>query len=553
MPNTFAYLVLYLYPVLVIVLFVNLPRTQALVLSILLGHLFLPVATGFDLPLLPPLDKTLIPALAAALACLFLADRRGPSAPTPGASQGPVESAVPRAAPTYSRSTRQGAQAPAECLPDATFARPAMPAPRGAASADATPAIGRVQTQIPARSGQAGGLVRVVWILLGLIVVSQFAAALTNSDPVIIGGRYLPAMSTYDGFSRTLASMVQVLPFVLGWHYLTTSRDHAAITRLLVLAGLAYSFLALIEVRLSPQLNVWVYGFFPHSFAQHMRGDGFRPLVFLPHGLWLAIFLSAAILAAAGQWRQERLKRARCGEWLLVLAWLLMTLVLAKSLGALALTLGLLPLALFASCRFQMTVAAALTALVLFYPAVRNAGLVPVDLVEEIAADISQERASSWRYRVDNEDRLMARAMERPLFGWGGWGRNAIYDAQTGKETSVTDGYWIITLGHTGWVGYLSTFGLLCLPVLALWRRSRRFPVEPATAALAIILTCNLLDMIPNASLSPLTWLIAGALTGLATRRSGQQEGGPPAPSPGAMRASRDSRPGQPFRRAQGN
>lgn len=553
MPNTFAYLVLYLFPVLVVVLFVNLPRAQALVVSILLGHLFLPVATGVDLPLLPPLDKTLIPALSAALACLFLTGRRGHATPTPGAARGPADPAAARAAPTYSRSTGQAAQTPAERRQGPALARPALAAARGGADGGTARETARIPAAGPVGTAQPGRLARAVWALLALIVASQFAAALTNSDPVVIGGRYLPAMSAYDGFSRTLASMVQVLPFVLGWHYLTTARDHAMITRLLVLAGLAYSFMALIEVRLSPQLNVWVYGFFPHAFVQHMRGDGFRPLVFLPHGLWLAIFLATAILAAAGQWRQERLKGARCGEWLLFLAWLLMTLVLAKSLGALALTLGLLPLVLFASCRFQMTVAAALTALVLFYPAVRNAGLVPVDLVEEIAADINQERASSWRFRVDNEDRLLARAMERPLFGWGGWGRNAIYDAQSGQETSVTDGFWIITLGHTGWVGYLSTFGLLCLPVLAIWRRSRRLPVEPATVALAVILTCNLLDMIPNASLTPLTWLIAGALTGLATRRAGPQDDGPPSPRRAATGAPHDSPPGRPFRRTQGN
>ena len=46
----------------------------------------------------------------------------------------------------------------------------------------------------------------------------------------------------------------------------------------------------LVEVRLSPQINTWIYGFFQHDFIQMMRYGGFRPIVFLPHGLWVAFF-----------------------------------------------------------------------------------------------------------------------------------------------------------------------------------------------------------------------------------------------------------------------
>ena len=71
----------------------------------------------------------------------------------------------------------------------------------------------------------------------------------------------------------------------------------------LVVAGLAYSVPMLIEVRLSPQINIWVYGFFQHNFDQMMRYGGFRPIVFLPHGLWVAFFALMALVAAVGLWR----------------------------------------------------------------------------------------------------------------------------------------------------------------------------------------------------------------------------------------------------------
>ena len=79
MPNIFASLVLYSYPLVVFLLFRRLDRPQALIWSIMAGYLFLPEQTGIDLPLLPALDKTLIPSLSAAVMCLDLPERPGGS------------------------------------------------------------------------------------------------------------------------------------------------------------------------------------------------------------------------------------------------------------------------------------------------------------------------------------------------------------------------------------------------------------------------------------------------------------------------------------------
>jgi hypothetical protein len=212
-----------------------------------------------------------------------------------------------------------------------------------------------------------------------------------------------------------------------------------------------------------------------------------------------------------------RSERLGGGEWLLALAWLLMTLGLSHSLGALILVLVMLPWALFLTVRTQIAIAATVAMLVLSYPAVRTAGLVPTDAIEQAVRAIDAERAESWRFRVNNEEQLFARAIEKPLFGWGGWNRNGVHDA-SGRDVSVTDGQWVITLGVSGYTGYLAVFGLLALPILALWRHASRGHVEPATAALAVVLVCNMSDLVPNATLTPVTWLIAGALAGYVGR-----------------------------------
>jgi hypothetical protein len=84
---------------------------------------------------------------------------------------------------------------------------------------------------------------------------------------------------------------------------------------------------------------------------------------------------------------------------------------------------------------------------------------------------------------------------------------------------SVTDGRWIITMGQFGFVGFLAEFGLLALAVV---RAAQAVKVtsddneKVMLAALALILAINVVDLLPNASLSPWTWLLAGALLGRA-------------------------------------
>ena len=93
------------------------------------------------------------------------------------------------------------------------------------------------------------------------------------------------------------------------------------------------------------------------------------------------------------------------------------------------------------------------------------------------------------------------------------------YDGQTGQLLTVTDGRWIITIGVYGWLGFLAEFGIILLPIFFLWRESSKPDakgISPFVPALSLLLAINVVDMIPNATLTPLTWMLAGALIGYA-------------------------------------
>jgi O-antigen ligase len=270
----------------------------------------------------------------------------------------------------------------------------------------------------------------------------------------------------------------------------------------------------LIEVRLSPQLHTWVYGFFPHSFLQQIRGGGYRPVVFLGHGLLVAI-LTAMTIVATAYLAQRRAKIFGISAW----AWLIylvVVMILCRTLGALILS----AVALFAMIVFQRRgirlICGSIAIAVLLYPVLRGVDVVPVQAFADQIVAVDEERASSFQFRIDNEDQLLERADQRPLFGWGDYGRNRVYDEYTGRDLSETDGTWIIIIGSNGWAGYIAAFGILCLPMIAALRRDAR--LSPAGTALSLILAINLLDLLPNSSLTPLTWLMAGALAGMPRR-----------------------------------
>ena len=365
-------------------------------------------------------------------------------------------------------------------------------------------------------------------LLIAVYVLSPIATVLTNAEPAVFGRHVITGLGMKDAAALSILQFLHLLPFLLARQLLASGESLHALLRALALAGLAYSLPMLAEVRLSPQINTWVYGYFQHVFSQMVRGDGYRPIVFLYHGLWVAYFAMTAVIAALALWRFSTTRQATL--WLFAAVYLAIVLVLCKSLASLLYMVLLAPLVLLLGVRTQIRVAAVIALLATAYPVLKGAHLVPTDWILAQAERISPERANSLRFRLENEEVLQARAEEKPLFGWGSWGRNQVYDGD-GRPLTVTDGRWIIAMGVYGWVGFLAEFLLLAMPILLVWRRfggSRGDPPPPWAGPLSLLLAINLVELLPNATLTPITWLICGALWGLAEApvRAAAREGG---------------------------
>ncbi|MDC8753603.1 hypothetical protein OIK40_02975 [Erythrobacter sp. sf7] len=382
------------------------------------------------------------------------------------------------------------------------------------------------KTSIPSISALVGALIfakgpvvrppREWWLvaLLALYIISPMFTVLTNRDSLMFGSFMLPGLKPYDAFSVAAYKCIDLIPFVLGYSVLRTTRAQDYFLRALVVAVLGYSLLMLIEVRLSPQLHTWIYGFFPHSFGQQVRDGGYRPVVFLGHGLLVAILTAMAIVATAYLARRRAtIFGVSAWAWL---AYLVVVMILCRSLGALVLSAAALFAMIVIPRKGVRLICALVAIMVLLYPILRGVDVVPVQAFADQIAAVNEERSGSLQTRIDNENQLLERANQRPWFGWGGYGRNRVYDEYTGRDLSITDGTWIIIIGSNGWAGYIAAFSLFCLPMVAAWRRGAR--LSPASAALSLILAVNLLDLLPNSSLTPLTWLMAGTLARMLQR-----------------------------------
>lgn len=356
---------------------------------------------------------------------------------------------------------------------------------------------------------------RWVVVFAVLLIASGVLTALTNRDSLVTGGGqvYLPGLTLKDGFYMGIANFLgSFLPLYLGWALFRKPEDLDGMVAGLAIACLVYIPFAMIELRFSPQWHSWIYGYHQHTFGQTIRWGGYRPMVFMSHGLALARFFlaGACCLIVLSRYRGSLL-----GLPIRFLAWTQVLVLLAcKSTGAIVLALVSIPLLVWGKPARQVVVASGVAAVILLYPALRLAGVFPVTQMLEAAGAVQTDRAGSLAYRFQNEDYALEHTRERIVFGWGEYDRNAIF-SEWGSKLSVFDGYWIIRLSSNGIVGFIASFAPLLLPI---WWTRRLLPTIPdekdrrLVAGVAFVLALLALDLIPNGLWAFYPFLVAGAL-----------------------------------------
>lgn len=329
----------------------------------------------------------------------------------------------------------------------------------------------------------------------------------------------------YDGLAGIWGNMaLWGIPYLAGRMYIDTTDKLRDLCLALVIGGLIYAPLCLYEIRMSPQLSNHIYGFFPHSFAQHVRYGGFRPIVFMQHGLMVALWMAVTTTVAFWLWRTKVIITLKTIPFSFYVLTLTITTVLCKSAnGWIILALGLGSHFLFRIIKsiqpFRL--------LLLFIPCymmLRIMGGLEASYIEnQVSRVFDAERVDSIAIRLKQEDKFIEKMLQQPLFGWGhmdrAWPQIDINE-NVKKDIEMIDALWLIVVSTRGLVGLATiTTMMLIGPWLALSRLKQQcqmptVPPREISLVLSLVVLFFMIDCLFNGMANPVYILISGSLLG---------------------------------------
>jgi hypothetical protein len=316
-------------------------------------------------------------------------------------------------------------------------------------------------------------------------------------------------------------------PYLLGRLHFRTREQLVDLAKILFIGGLIYLPLCVFEVRMSPMLHRWLYGFNQHSFAQTIRGRFFRPVVFLQHGLMVAMWMAMTayigwVLTAMG--RGVRFLGLPAIFWPVLMA---LALLSFQSFGAAILLLAIWGCTVLSRAWQGATLLLMLASVPFVWAVFRTTGVLSTESISTAVSFVDARRSDSLAFRLDAEDKLVEHALNRPIFGWSPTAANQAEVAYGPQKAVVSDGLWIITFAAFGMIGLISMLLVYLVPFLISLRHAppRVWASEPnalLAGGLGLVIAITSIDNLMNAMINPLFILIMGALP---TVLSGSDQG----------------------------
>ena len=324
-------------------------------------------------------------------------------------------------------------------------------------------------------------------------------------------------LGVYDGLSGVLGHVLEWgFPYVIGKMYFSDKRGLFDLAMWVVIGALIYIPFCVWEIRMGSTLHYYFYGFRTDRYATTLRLGGHRPVVFLKHGVALGIWMMSALMMGIWLWRTKAVRYVLSVPMGVIVGLLGIMFLFCRSLNAIILfAVGLFSYYAIRSWAWR-SFALFLALSPAFYIVSRNVGIIASkNLVEIVRQHVDPDRATSLYIRLYHEERLVEKALHRPFFGWGGYDRNRLYD-DDGNDVSITDGFWVGTIGVYGLVGLISVELVWLLPTIVFWRRYRFVDWGQPDLAPMVGFVCitplYVLDCLMNAMLNPIFMVAAGGI-----------------------------------------
>ena len=359
-----------------------------------------------------------------------------------------------------------------------------------------------------------------------------FATSITNG------------LGYWDGLSAVLENLtLWGIPYYIGRVYFNDWEGFRDLAVAIFIGGVIYVPLCLIEIRMSPQLHRFVYGMHQHGFGQTIRFGGYRPMVFMQHGLAVGFWMTAASLIGVWLMATGALRSLFGVPMIFIVPVMLVTTVLCKSAAG----IGFLLMGLTVLFAIKWTKTAiplyCLIAVAPTYMVLRSTGQVSGEAAIQLATDVfGPERAQSLEYRIEAENVYVDHALKKALWGYGRWnpknpGRPPwmVYNADTGRKEAVVDGLWLLTFAVNGLAGLVTLTATILLPPLLLRGRVPpqwwAHPMAAPAAAVAVLLTLHMADNLLNAMVNPVFIVAIGGLSALGVRAASYAAAAPAQPA----------------------
>ena len=246
-----------------------------------------------------------------------------------------------------------------------------------------------------------------------------------------IASSWANGLGLYDGLSETNSWMGSwTLPWFIGRVYFKTAEDMRVLALAFLFGAFAYIPVCLYEMRMAPTLHRTIYGFHQHAFSHAVRWGGYRPRGFMQSGLMTALYMCSGAVIGLCLWRGRVPVRIGKNVIPMVIALPILGAVafFCKGTGAIVLAaavVGVLYASVVLRTRWPLLVFMLISPL---YIIARANEIWDGQSLVEFVGQFSRERAASLNFRFVNENVLIEKASQRPVFGWAGWNRSAVFN-----------------------------------------------------------------------------------------------------------------------------
>lgn len=311
-------------------------------------------------------------------------------------------------------------------------------------------------------------------------------------------------------------AMVWGVPYLAGRIYFTDTASLRLAAKALVLAGMAYVPVCLVEILTGPQFYAHLYGYQPYRWIGAQRYLGFRPVGLMEDGNQLGIWMAGAALVAIWLWRYRVVDAIVRIPIPWISAILVVVTILCQSGGSIVLLFGLLFFAFVRKRYLAPLLGMLLLAGIVAAIGLRLSNVVSVRSIvahNPIAAGTAHFlkgiHRGTFGWRLSQDEKHVSTALEKPLLGSAEWDW---WKASGSRPWSL----WLLAFGMYGLLGLIALESLQLLPVArTLWefRAPRALEAPELRNALAAAILMSAIDNLLNGSMILPLLLIIGGLS----------------------------------------